>query len=829
MALFKFALRTLVRSPSVTAIAVISLALGIGGNVAIFSVFNNVLIRSLPVADPGRLVNLGAPGPNPGSVSCNNAGSCEEVFSYPMFEDLAREQSVFTGIAAHRSFDANLAYEGQTENAGGIRVSGSYFGVLGLTPALGRLLGPDDTATVGESPVVVLSHGYWTTHFGAEPGVLGRTLIVNGRPMTVVGVAPEGFTGTIVGTRPEVFVPITMRNVGNTAFEDRKNYWVYLFARLRPGVSIEQVRVGINLPYSGIIDEVEAELQEGMSEQTMARFRQKEVTVEPGRRGQSSTLREAQTPLLLLLGVTGFVILIACANVANLLLSRSSARAGEMALRLSVGANRRQLVGQLLAESCLLGAAGGLAGLAVAGWTLDLIIYFLPPEDTAGLPLGLDEQALLFAAILGLGTGVVSGLFPALQSVRGNTMSTLKGRSAGSSASRTASRFRSLLVTAQIGLSMALLVAAGLFMTSLVNLTRVDLGLDVNPLVTFGISPLLNGHTGEQAAALYERIEDELTALPGVTSATASQIRLLSGNNNGNSVSVEGFEAGPDVDRNSRRNTIGLNYFRTLGTPLISGRTFTAADAGESPRVAVVNRAFARKFNLGAEAVGKRMGIGGVGSELDIEIVGLVADANYSEVRDAPPPQFFLPYRLERRTGSISFYIRTTLNPEGLLGTIPGLIRRMDPNLPVEDIGTMRRQVNENIAAERILGTMTVSFAIVATLLAMFGLYGTLAYSIAQRTREIGLRMALGADQQMVRVMVLRQVAWMALGGIVLGVGMGVALTRVAQSLLFEVEGQDPLVMAGAATLLAAVTLAAGLIPAHRASGINPNEALRYE
>ncbi len=372
MSKLRFAFRTLMKTPLVTAVAIASLALGIGANVAIFSIFNQMILRPMPVADPYELVNLAAPGPKPGSNSCNNAGNCEVVFSYAMFRDLGRDQTVFTGIASHRVFGANLAYRGQTASSQGMLVSGSYFSVLGLNPAVGRLIGTGDDSAVGESPVVVLSFSYWRERFDASPGVMGETLVVNGQPMTIIGVAPEGFDGTTLGSRPRIFVPITMRGIlaGVDTFENRRSYWAYLFARLKPGVSIEQARTGLNVLYQGIVNEVEAPLQEGMSDQTMERFRAKQVLIEPGHRGQSSTHADAEAPLILLLGVTAFVLLIACANVANLLLARAAARSGEMAVRLSIGANRPQLIAQLLTESLLLAVVGGLGGLVVARWTL---------------------------------------------------------------------------------------------------------------------------------------------------------------------------------------------------------------------------------------------------------------------------------------------------------------------------------------------------------------------------------------------------------------------------------------------------------------------------
>ena len=488
MANLRLAFRTLFKSPFVTIVAIVSLGLGIGATTAIFSMFHQMLLRPIPVEQPDRLVNLGAPGPKPGSQTCNNAGDCDKVFSYLMYRDLEKAQTVFTGIAAHRTFDVNLAYKGQTMSAEGAMVSGSYFPVLGLKPVVGRLLGPDDDTTLGAHYLVVLSYRYWQLRFGENPAVLNEVLTVNGQPMTIVGVAPRGFEGTTMGSQPQVFVPLTMRAQmlpGWDRFEDRRVYWAYLFARLKPETTMAQASAAINVPYRAIINDVEVPLQQNMSDQTMQRFKTKEVLLESGARGQSSIRREARAPLFLLFGVTVLVLLIACANIANLLLARAAGRASEMALRLSLGATRRQIVRQLLTESCLLAVLGGVAGLLVAWWTMNLIVSMLPARAARTVAVELDPAVLAFAAAVSLGTGLLFGLFPALHSSRPDLLSTLKGQAGQPSGARAAARFRTGLATAQIALSMALLVAAGLFAKSLAQVSRVDLGLRTDNLVKF--------------------------------------------------------------------------------------------------------------------------------------------------------------------------------------------------------------------------------------------------------------------------------------------------------------------------------------------------------
>ncbi|MGH7663214.1 MAG: ABC transporter permease [Gemmatimonadaceae bacterium] len=827
----KLALRTLFKTPFVTTVAVISLALGIGANAAIFSLFNQMLLRDLPVAQPEQLVNLTAPGPKPGSQSCNEAGDCEAVFSYPMFRDLERGQTAFTGIAAHVAFGANLSYERQTLNGEGMLVSGSYFPLLGVQPALGRLLTPADDEAIGANFVAVLDHSYWATRLGANPDVIGENIVVNGQSMTIVGVAPNGFDGTTLGATPQVFVPISMRGLmspGFDGFENRRSYWAYLFARLKPGVSMQQATTAINALYRPIIIDVEAPLQEGMSDQTLERFRAKEITLEDGRRGQSSIHREARMPLIFLFSITGIVLLIACANVANLLLARGANRSMEMAVRLSLGASRWQIVRQLLIESVLLATMGGIASLLIAHWTLMGIGSILPAERATMLRLEIEPPVLLFAAALSIGTGLLFGMFPALHSTRPDLISMIRASTGQPSGHRTAARFRISLVTAQIALSMTLLISAGLFIRSLANISRVDLGIEVDNVVTFGISPELNGYDSTRTSTLFTRVEEELAALPGVTGVTASRVPLLSGDNWGSSVVVEGFRRTPDTDAGSRFNQIAPAYFRTLGVPMLAGREFTLADNAGAPNVAIVNETFAKKFNLGRHAVGKRMGAGR-GEELDTEIVGLVQDASYSEVKEEVPPLFFTPYRQDESIGSINFYVRTALSPASLLRAVPGVIERLDPNLPVEDLKTLPQQVRENVFLDRMISTLSAAFAVLATLLAAVGLYGVLSYTVAQRTREIGVRMALGADGQRVRGMVLRQVGWMTLIGGVIGVAAALALGRAASSLLFELEGHDPLAIAIATVVIALVALGAGYIPALRASRVDPMQALRYE
>ena len=434
---------------------------------------------------------------------------------------------------------------------------------------------------------------------------------------------------------------------------------------------------------------------------------------------------------------------------------------------------------------------------------------------------------MLFAFGLSLATGVLFGIFPALQSTRADLITTLKDQAGQPGGARTAARFRHGLVMAQVALSMTLLIAAGLFIQSLRNVSRVDLGIQTDNVVTFRLSPTLNGYDGERTRALYEQLEAELAAQPGVTSVGAALVAVLAGNSWGNNVMVEGFDAGPDTNRNSRLNRVGTDYFQTLGIPMVSGRDFTVSDVLDTPRVVIVNEAFAEKFGLGREAVGKRMGVGGLDAELDTEVIGLVRNAKYNDVKNPVQPLFFVPYRQDENLGSLTFYARSSLPPEGLLRVIPTIVGRLDPNLPVNNLKTLPQQVRENIFLERMISVLSAAFAGVATLLAAVGLYGVLAYTVAQRTRELGLRMALGADAARLRNMVLGQVGRLTLVGGGVGLAAAIGLGRLAQSILYEIDGVPPAVLAAAAVGLCAVALAAGYVPAYRASRINPMTALR--
>jgi len=825
------AVRQLKRRPGLSVIIIAILAIGIGATTAMYSLFHEVLLRSLPVPESERLVNLSAPGPIFGpSYGGEAIGAREALFTYEMFRDLEAEQTVFTGLAGHADFSANIAVGTQASSGRGMLVSGSYFDVLNLQPALGRLLGPADEPRIDESAVVVLSYDYWRSQFGMDPSVVGRQLTVNGQPLTVVGVAPEGFHGTTLGWRPQVFVPLTLRWLMQPtmprSFESRNSYWVYLFARLTPGLSLDEAAASLNVLYSGIINEVEAPMFD-RSDDEMRRFREKRVVLEPGARGQSKIPQMAGPPATLLFGITSLVLLIVCVNVANLLLARGASRRAEMAIRACVGASRGRLAGQLLTESAVLAGLGGLASLPVAVWMLAGLTALIPQDVANGLAIQLSPPAVLFAAGASLVTMLLFGVAPAWRASDMELGRAVKGPAGHVGGARGLTRFRSSLTTAQIALSAVLLVLAGLFAQSLANVARVDLGIDVDSLVSFSVSPRLNGYSPEDGNRLYDRIEAELAAEPGVSGVASSSVPLLARAALGFRVAVPGFDSGPSADTFSFSNFISPGFLATTSMSLMAGRDFAERDRPGSQPVAIVNETFVRTFGLEDDAVGTHFSIPFVID--DLEIVGVVADAKYNNVKSEILSQFFLPRAQAPDVPQLYFYVRGAIDAQTLMRTVPRVVADLDPGLPVGNLIRMEQQVEANVYLDRLITMLSAGFAALATLLAAVGLYGVLAYNVTERTRELGLRLALGARPGNLRSLVLKQVGHIALVGGAIGLAAAIAAGRAAEALLFGLSGYDPRVLGAAAAVLAAVILGASYLPARRASRIAPMKALRYE
>jgi predicted permease len=826
----RHAARSLRRRPLVTVVATLSLALGVGVNTAMFSIFNRVLLERLPVPSPDALVTLSSPGPRAGNVSTNDSGGAQYVFSHALFRDLERMQTAFTAIGGFREIGANVAYRGQTEGSEGLLVSGGYFPALQLRPALGRLLTADDDRDGGAHEVVVLAHRYWVTRFASNPAVLNDTLVVNNVPLTVVGVAPEGFYGTTKMENERFFVPMRLapRLSRWRTPESRRDWWIYVTARLAPGVSMAQAQARLQPPFSALVRDIELPAQrEELSERARAAVLTRRLVLEPGSRGHVDDSDESQAILTLMFAVTSLVLLIACANVANLLMARATERASEVSVRLAVGASGWAVFRLLFVESILLALLGGAGSIAVAQLTIAGILTMLPVEDGQLLAFSLDASVLVFTAVVSLTTALLFGVAPAVHALR-----VPAGPPAGpgrSTATPATARLRASLAGGQIALATALLALSGLLLISLVNLASIDLGIERAGLSVFRVAPVLNGYTPERSLALYAQIEEALDRAPGVASVSGATVRLLDGSTSRNDLTVSGFTAGPDGDTNARTANVGTRYFSTLGIPLIAGREFTEADTADTRKVAIVNQAFVRKFRLGERALGARIGTE-VGQPPDIEIVGVVADAAYRSAREAPPPQYFLPYR-QTMAPTLSFYVRTApgVDPAGLMASIPALVHRFDPNLPVDALRTMDEQFDDNTTDQRVVMTMASSLAALAALLAAIGLYAVLAYSVSQRLREIGIRMALGARGTDVRLMVLGQSSRIAVVAAVVGVAIAIGLGRLGESMLFGVTALDARAQGGAAVLMLAIALVAGLVPARRAAAVDPVDALRAE
>ena len=828
----RLTVRSLVRTPLYTLTAVVSLALGIGATTAIFSMMDRVLLRTLPVKDPGQLVFLYHPGPLSGSVSTSEGGG--PAFSYPMFREMQVQQAAFTGLAGAYPTTASAAYNNAAANARALLVSGNYFQVLGVGAAMGRVFDDNDDREPGGHPLVVLTHAYWTSRFGADPGLLNQTMVVNGRGMTVVGVTQKGFGGEMPGTIPDLFVPISMKKEMTPDWDglkDRKDYWVTLFGRLKPGETIERAQTAINITYQPQLQQ-DIALLTNTSEDTLKKWRTKKVVLKPGDYGRGQLREQGRKPLLLLLAMTFLVLLIACANVANLQLTRALARTRETAVRLALGASRRQLSGQLLLEACIVAIAGATVGLAVAYWTLRGILAALPPRTLGPgvVTATLDARMLLFALALAAATSLIFGLYPALQASKAQLTVALRDQSGQTTARRSTGFFRKGLVTLQTAVSLLLLISAGLFGKTLVNLTRVNLGIRTDHLMTFSLTPKLNGYSEERTRQLYHDLRERLAALPGVTSATGARVPAIANSSSSGNMTVEGFTPKGDGDEDSHFNEVGPDYFRTLGIPLIAGREFTDSDRLGAPKVAVVNEAFVRHFIGTRNPIGVQVMRGNDSKiKYDTMIVGVVRDALYSNMREPPVPVYYSASAQATRQRNMYFYARTATDPVQSAGAIRGAVASFDPNLPVIGLRSMQEQIDANVATERLLSILTGTFAGLATLLAAVGLYGVLAFNVARRTREIGIRMALGAGAAQVRRLVVREVLVIVGIGAVVGLGAAWFAGALVQSVLFGTQPADPWIFASAAAVLAVIALAAAYVPARRATGVDPMIALRYE
>jgi predicted permease len=822
----------LAKSPGFTAIAVITLALGIGANTAIFSLMNQVLLRELPIQNPQDLVILRAPGPVTGHVSSD--GDSTESFSYPMYKGLRDRNSVFSGILARYGFSASVASHGQTDRASGEVVSGNYFDVLGVRPAIGRVFTQDDDRVPGAQPVVVLSHSYWTRHFGGDSSVLNKVLLINNVEMTVVGVSQPGFTGVQVGKTPDLFVPMMMTQqmtqYGET-LDQWNDYWMTLLARLRPGVSEKQAQAGINATYKPLLEEQLPQIKSAWNEEKRKRFLDKKITLSPGAHGRTVLQRDSGGQIITLFVMVGLVLLIACTNVANLLLARGAARQREFAIRTAMGASRGRMIRQLLAESLLCAFGGGAMGGLLGTWLMRILTPIVGSNTgIQGLTERLDPSVLIFAIGATLFSGVFFGLIPAWRVTRLGVSDVIKDQGSTSSASVSHVGFRKVLVAGQVAFTLLLLAGAGLFVRSLWNLRNQDLGLKTDNVITFSVQPSLNGYDTPRSIALYDQMRARLAAMPGVRSVGSGDVPTLSGDDEGSNITAEGGVQIPEELQDVDRVAVSPNYFSTLGIPLLSGRELTEADGATAPKVALVSESMAKRFFPGRNPLGMHFAFGGGnGVKPDIEIVGVVKDVKQEHVSSTIQPYVYIPYAQRTKITGMTFYVRSERDPLLLASSLQGVVRQMDANLPVYDLKTMERVVEEDLFSARMVAVLSAAFAGLAALLAALGIYGVLAYVVVQRTREIGIRMALGAVAGHVRLLILREVGLMVLIGVALGLPAAYGLARLSESLLFGVHASDPAVYAVGLGLIGLIALAACFIPARRATRVDPLVALRYE
>ena len=604
------ALRPLLRRRGVSLVILLTLALGVGVNAGIFSIFRQVLIDPLPVVEPDQLYILSTSGPKRGMVSTSGSGGLPRIFSYPMLQDLRRVDAPHRGIAGFRDFGINVGMEGRTISGRGQFVTANYFEVLAMQPAAGRLFRGDEFEPVDAPDRVVLAHNYWRREFGGDPRVVGGSIVVNGRSMEIVGVASPGFRGLDRFNEPDLFVPITHADELSEmsfALDRRDSYWIYLFTRIEPAAMPDAVATALTPSFQAVLREVEAPALDGISDDWRQRFLNQVIQLEPAGRGISNTRNEARAPLTLLLAVTALVLLIACVNIANLMLATAMRDRGEVAVRMALGAGRRHLAARQLLQLLMLGLCGAALSLPLAWLTLKLVLWLLTPAGPVPLSAAIDWPLMASGLAFALAAMALAGLFPLLHTLSTSPIAAIREQAGRSGSSRSSSRVRSALVGGQIALALGLLVVSGLFIQSLINVGRVDLGMNIDRVVAFNISPVQNGYSSERSADLIERLEQRLGELPGVESASTSLVPILTDSNWQNSVSVEGFEIGPETNTSASFNQVGPRYFETLQMPLLAGRVFEDADRIDRPKVAIVNRAFAEKFDMGDQVVGKRM------------------------------------------------------------------------------------------------------------------------------------------------------------------------------------------------------------------------------
>lgn len=842
----RYGVRMLLRSKGFTVVAVLSLALGIGANTAIFSLVNAVMLRMLPVKNPQQLVLFSLVGP----------GRTSNNFNYPLFEQLSENHPSFIGLIAANTVNSlrmsvnEPGTTGEVETVQQSQVSGNYFSVLGVNAVVGRVLADDDGSVSNPQQVAVISYDFWKRRFGLDPAVVGKKITLNECPFSIVGVTPPGFSGFEVGRKPDLWWPlraVPLVYPGNQSLKIRSHWWLRVIGRLQPGATLAQARQELDLIVKQHAAQMIADEPPG-SESYLRYLKELRLELESGGTGWSTLRAQFKQPLLILMAAVGLVLLTACANVANLLLARASRRRKEIAIRLAIGAGRWRIIRQLLTESILMAVASGVLGLLLAQWGTGVLITYLPRQQTAGLIVAPDTGVLGFTLAVSVLTGILFGLVPALQATRFNLIASLKNQT-GSNVGRSRLALNKILVVTQVALSLFLVIGAGLFLRSLQNLRNVDTGFDSENLVHFGIDP--GGRLdGAQRVSLYKETLDWLEALPGARSASLLSFPLLAGGSITNRIAVPGRAPQPGEEAGCHQLWVGPRFFETMGIPLVSGRDFTKQDerhdhqtqtGGEKasskaapPAVpvlfAVINQSMARHFFSNEDPIGKRFTYEGYSTEGNVfEVIGVVKDAKYENLRDPSPKTFYVPYFQRPNNNDQTFQLRTFGDLSGLATTLERAVQEVNPKLHIVGLQTMNDLVDRSLMRERFIAQIAGFFSLFALLLASVGLYGVMSHAVANRTNEIGIRMALGAQRRNVVWMVLRETIFLVAIGSVIGLSAAVATTRLIGSLLFGLTPTDPTTMALGALMMLGVAATASYLPARRASNVDPMAALRCE
>jgi putative ABC transport system permease protein len=833
----RYALRQLHKSPGFTLTVVLTLALGIGANAAVFTLFDQVLLRMLPVERPKELVRFNWTGAFSGHMSIFG-GASADFFSYPMYKDLRDQNQVFSGILAADRTNIGISWHNQAEDEDAELVSGNYFTLLGLRPVLGRLLTDQDDTTRNANPVLVLSYDYWKTHFAASPDVVGQTVLIEGHPFAILGVAPEGFHSAIGGYKPGVFLPLSMAEIAmpatahNNNFNDHQSIWLTLVARLKPGITPAQAQNQLG-PLWHNLRAYELTLYKSRSDQFRKHFLDdSRLNVVDDSRGFSPDRIDLKTPLIILMSMAGLLVAMCAINVATLLLLRAAGRAREMSMRYALGAKRGRIASQLLTEGLLLGGTGAVAGLALAPLVAKTLVRLLTSASPGNEPYSatIDARVFLFTLSVALVVSLLFSVAPVLHFIRPDLIQAL--RQSSGTASRGAQRFRKVAVGAQIALSVLLLGGAGLFVRTLDNLRHQEVGFETGHLATFSFDPSDSGYGEDRTKPIVTQALERVRQVPGVLSVAATTDPELAGDFSINDFSVEGHTMVEGENKDFETPWITPDYFATLRQPLLAGREFTSADTAGTPKVAIVNLAFAKRFYGSAQnALGHRVTAtpSEPSSSYTAAIVGVTGDIKHQDLRTVVGPTIYQPWLQREHPVGVVIYARTAQSPETVEAAIRQSLHKLDPTLVVADLHSMDAQVDLSTSNERALAFLAIGFSALALVLAAIGLYGVLAYSIEQRTREIGVRLALGAQRIKVVVLVLREMSVIAAISTAIALPAIVALARLFRSQLYGVATYDGLTLGGAAVLSAVMVTLAAVLPARRAASVEPMQALRTE